>query len=41
MRTKIRRRPNGRWYVFTVVDGAEHSHGGHPTKRGRGGRAPG
>ena len=33
MRTKIRRRPNGRWYVFTVVDGAEHSHGGHPTKR--------
>lgn len=30
MRTKVRRRPNGRWYVFLVDDaGLEHSHGGH------------
>jgi hypothetical protein len=34
MRTKIRRRPNGRWYVMTVdPDGTEHGHGGHRTQR--------
>jgi integrase len=33
MRTKIRRRPNGRWYVFLVDEAGEHSHGGYPTKR--------
>lgn len=34
MRTKVRRRPNGRWYVFLVDDaGLEHSHGGHRTQR--------
>jgi len=33
VRTKMRRRPNGRWYVFTVDETGEHSHGGHPTKR--------
>jgi hypothetical protein len=33
MRTKIRRRPNGRWYVFVVDEDGEHSHGGHRTQR--------
>jgi hypothetical protein len=33
MRTKIRKRPNGRWYVFLVNDTGEHSHGGYATKR--------
>jgi integrase len=33
VRTKIRRRPNGRWYVFAVDEDAEHSHGGHRTQR--------
>jgi integrase len=33
MRTKIRRRPNGRWYVFTLDEDGEHSHGGHRTQR--------
>jgi integrase len=33
MRTKIRRRPNGRWYVFLVDEDGEHSHGGHRTQR--------
>jgi integrase len=34
MRTKIRRRPNGRWYLFVVDDsGREHAHGGYRTQR--------
>jgi integrase len=34
MRTKIRRRPNGRWYLFSVDDAEkEHSHGGYRTQR--------
>jgi integrase len=33
MRTKIRRRPNGRWYVFAVDEDGEHAHGGHRTQR--------
>jgi integrase len=33
MRTKIRRRPNGRWYLFSVDEDGEHSHGGYRTKR--------
>jgi integrase len=33
MRAKIRRRPNGRWYVFLVDEDGEHSHGGHRTKK--------
>jgi integrase len=34
VRTKIRRRPNGRWYLFSVdVDGTERSHGGYRTQR--------
>lgn len=33
MRTKIRRRPNGRWYVSVVDADGEHAHGGFPTKR--------
>jgi len=34
MRTKIRRRPNGRWYVMAVdEDGTEHGHGGYRTQR--------
>jgi integrase len=34
MRTKIRRRPNGRWYVYAIDDdGIERGHGGHRTQR--------
>jgi integrase len=33
MRTKIRRRPNGRWYLFTVDEDGEHAHGGFRTQR--------
>ena len=34
MRTKVRRRPNGRWYVMSVAgDGRERSHGGYRTQR--------
>jgi integrase len=33
MRTKIRRRPNGRWYVYAVDDDGEHSQGGYRTQR--------
>lgn len=34
MRTKIRRRPNARWYLMSLDDdGVERSHGGHRTKR--------
>lgn len=34
MRTKIRRRPNGRWYLMAVgEDGQETSHGGYRTQR--------
>jgi hypothetical protein len=34
MRTKVRRRPNGRWYVMSVDDaGKESSHGGYRTQR--------
>jgi integrase len=33
MRTKIRRRPNGRWYLFTVDEDGEHAHGGYRTQR--------
>jgi integrase len=33
MRTKIRRRPNGRWYLFAVDEDGEHAHGGFRTKR--------
>jgi integrase len=34
VRTKVRRRPNGRWYLFTVdASGAERSHGGYQTQR--------
>jgi hypothetical protein len=33
MRTKIRRRPNGRWYLFTVDEEGEHAHGGYRTQR--------
>jgi integrase len=33
MRGKVRRRPNGRWYVFVVDDdGVERSHGGYRTR---------
>jgi integrase len=33
VRTKMRRRPNGRWYVFVVDEDGEHSHGGYRTQR--------
>jgi integrase len=33
MRTKIRRRPNGRWYVYAVDADGEHSQGGYQTQR--------
>lgn len=34
MRTKVRRRPNGRWYVMSVGEnGKERSHGGYRTQR--------
>jgi integrase len=33
VRTKVRRRPNGRWYVFVVDEDGEHSHGGYRTQR--------
>jgi integrase len=33
MRTKIRRRPNGRWYLFMVDEDGEHAHGGYRTQR--------
>jgi integrase len=33
MRTKIRHRPNGRWYVYAVDEIGEHGLGGYRTKR--------
>jgi hypothetical protein len=33
MRTKVRRRPNGRWYVSLVDEEGEHAHGGYGTKK--------
>jgi integrase len=33
MRTKIRRRPNGRWYVYVLDGDGEHGHGGYKTQR--------
>ena len=33
MRTKVRRRPNGRWYVMSMDGDKETSHGGYRTER--------
>jgi integrase len=33
MRTKVRKRPNGRWYVSIVDEDGEHAHGGYRTRK--------